>query len=137
MSGVAGLSKGIRSIAALKSALRDLPIRIRSSVAKDAAEVLNVEMRADYASARTVYDTPRPLSVDGKRLSLVKTGRTFGQLFFVVTGTILRAQLGTKYARFLIGKYSIMPQRLPAAWSAKLEKIVREYREDFEREALR
>lgn len=137
MSGIANMSRGIRSLAALRSSIAALPIRIRSAVAKDAAETLSTEMRADYASSRTVYDTPRPLGVDGKRLSLVKTGRTFGELAFVAVGTVVRAQLGSKYARFLVGKYQIMPQRLPAAWAAKLAKIVDAYREDFEREAAR
>ena len=137
MSGVASMRQGIDSMNRLKGAIRDLPIRIRSAVAKDAAEVLNMELRADFAEGRTVYDTPRPLSVDGKPLTLVKTGRTRDALSFVVIGTILRAQLGAKYARYLIGKYKILPMSLPAAWRGKLERIVREFREDWERELAR
>lgn len=134
MSGVANMAQGITSMNRLKRAIKDLPLRIRSAVAKDAAEVMNMELRSDFASGRTVYDTPRPLSVQGKPLTLVKTGKTREALSFVVIGTILRAQLGMKYARYLVGKYAILPMSLPAAWRAKLQQIVREYREDFARE---
>lgn len=134
MSGVPNARTGIDSMNRLKAAIKDLPIRIRSAVAQDAAGVLNNEMRSAFNSGRTVYDTPRPLSVNGAPLTLVKTGATRSALFFVVIGTILRAQLGTKYGKYLVGKYGVMPQSLPAAWRAKLTQIVDEYRADFERE---
>ena len=134
MSGVANMQRGIDSMNRLKSAIRDLPLRIRTAVAKDAAGILNVELHKDFAAGETVYDTPRPLSVKGKPLTLVKTDRVRSALNFVVIGTILRAQLGTKYARYLIGKYKILPMSLPASWRTKLEQLVRDYREIFERE---
>lgn len=58
-------------------------------------------------------------------------------LSFVATGTILRAELSQPYAKYLVGKYKILPMSLPADWGRELEKIVREYREDFEREVSR
>ena len=137
MSGVKSLARGISSINRLKSAIKELPLRIRSAVAQDAAGVLTNRMRDAYEEGRTVYNTPRPLSVDGKPLSLVQTGRTKGALFFVAIGTIVRAQLPTRYAKYLVGKYKIMPQSLPVEWREELEKLVREYREDFEREMSR
>ena len=137
MSGVRNMRSGIDSINRLKGALRDLPLRIRSAVAKDAAEILTRELRADYAAGLTVFDEPRPLSVKGQKLTLVKSGRTYSDVYFTAVGTILRASLGTKYAKYLIGKYRILPQKLPVKWSAQLEQIVREYREDFERELAR
>lgn len=137
MSGVANMRQGIDSMNRLKRSIADLPLRIRTAVAKDAAEVLNMELRSDFDSGKTVYDTPRPLSVTGKPLTLVKTGKTRAALQFVVIGTILRAQLGAKYARYLVGKYKILPQSLPAAWRAKLQKIVDEFREDYARELAR
>lgn len=135
MSGVRNMGAGITSIARLRSSIKELPLRIRNAVAEEAAEVLNLEVRDDFAAGRTVYDTARPLSVSGKPLTLVgKTGRTRDALGFVALGTIVRAQLNTPYARYLIGKYGILPQSLPAAWREKLERIVREYREDWARE---
>lgn len=137
MSGVKNITRGIDSINRLKAAIKDTPLRIRRAVALDAAEILSARMRDSFAAGQTVYDTPRPLSVDGKPLSLVKTGRTKEALNFVAIGTILRAQLPTKYAKFLVGKYKIMPQRLPAAWAQELATLVREYREVFEQEMAR
>lgn len=171
MSGVAGLARGITSINRLRASIKALPLRIRTAVAKDAAEILTDELRADFKAGRTVYDTPRPLSVDGQPLSLVSgrgarhryrhqhastvgevkaleakreqldayrgRGHVKDSLAFVQIGTIIRAQLGQPYAKYLVGKYKILPQRLPVSWQAKLETIVREYAEDFEREAMR
>jgi hypothetical protein len=137
MSGVRGLSRGITSINRLKAAIKELPLRIRHAVANDAAEILSARMRESFDAGQTVYSTPRPLSVDGKPLTLVKTGKTKGQLFFVAIGTILRAQMPTRYAKYLVGKYKVMPQSLPVAWRGELEQLVREYREDFERELAR
>jgi hypothetical protein len=142
VSGVTNMAGGISSIARLRSTIKALPLRIRSAVAKDAEAILNSELSDNFAAGRTVYDTPRPLSVAretiGQPLSLVKTGKTKGALQFVTIGTILRASLGTKYAKYLVGKYKVMPNgALPAAWRSKLETLVREYAEDLEREAAR
>lgn len=137
MSGVPNLAKGITSLNRLRSSIKALPLRIRTAVAKDAAEILTREIRDEYDSGRTVYDTPRPLGVAGQPLSLVKTGKVRGSLAFVTVGTIVRAQLSTRYARYLVGKYKILPQRLPVKYAQALEQLVREYVEDFEREAAR
>ncbi len=137
MSGVANLNAGITTIARLRKAIADLPLRIRQAVATDAADALNAEVRADFARGVTVYDEPRPAGVKGQKLSLVKTGTTKRETGFDAKGTIVRAELATRYAKYLVGKYRILPQKIPPAWQRMLEKIVREYREDWEREALR
>ncbi len=137
MSGVRNMRAGITSIGKLNVRMRELPLRIRASVAKDAEAVLTKLMRDEFNAGKTVYDSPRPLGVNGNALTLVKSGKVKNALFFVAIGTILRASLGTKYARYLIGKYKIMPHSLPAAWRAKLEQIVREHEEDFAREMSR
>lgn len=138
MSGVSGLQQGITSINRLKRAIRELPKHMQESVAEDAAGYLDIKIREDFAKARTVYDTPRPLSVDGKPLSLVRTGMIKQTLAFTAIGTIVRAELSTKYARYLIGKYKILPQRLPVAWRQYLETLVQEYRDiELERAGAR
>lgn len=138
MSGVRNIQKGITSLARLRAAIRDLPLRIRESVAKDAAGYLDIEVRADFGAGRTVYDTPRPLAVGkktiGQRLTLVKSKKTRDNLGVTQVGTIVRAALGTPYAKYLVGKYQILPQTLPASWQEYLNKLVREYREDWEQE---
>ena len=137
MSGVANLRGGISSMNRLRSAIADMPVRVRSAVAKDAAELLSAEVRKDFAAGVTVYDTPRPLGVAGNALSLTQSGRTRSELAFVAIGTIVRAQLGSKYARFLIGKYKVLPMSLPTAWAEKLGKLVAEFAADFAKEAAR
>ena len=141
MSGVTNMPKGIRSLAALRTAIKDLPLTMRSAVAKDAAGYLDIEVRAAYDAGRTVYDTPRPRAkgkdTAGQSLTLVKSKKTRENIGVKEIGTIVRAALGTPYAKYLIGKYQVLPQTLPASWQAYLNNLVREYREDFEREALR
>lgn len=141
MSGVRNMQKGITSLARLRAAIRDLPLKIQESVATDAAGYLDIETRADFAAGRTVYDTPRPLGIGkktiGKPLTLVKSKRTRDNLGVTAVGRIVRAALGTPYAKYLVGKYQVLPQTLPASWQEYLNNLVREYREDFQREALR
>lgn len=141
MSGVANMSAGITSLNRLRSTIKALPLRIRSAVAKDAEEVLTRRAQEAYDSGKTVYETPRPTSKakgsEGAALTLKKSGKARGALAFVAIGTIVRAQLGMRYAKYLVGKYKILPQSLPALWRSDLEKLVREYAEDFQREALR
>lgn len=137
MSGVANMAAGISSIARLRTAIKDLPIRIRSAVAKDAEAVLTTLVRESFDAGRTAYGTARPAGTNGQALTLRKTGATRSDLGFVAVGTIVRAVLGRNYQRFLVGKYAVLPQSLPAAWSKELGQIVREYAEDFQREALR
>lgn len=137
MSGVANIATDIGSMNRLRSAIKGLPLRIRTAVAKDAAGMLTLAVRESYDNGETVYDTPRPKGTNGQALTLRKTGATRSDLGFVAVGTIVRAVLGRNYQRFLVGKYQILPQRLPAAWSEKLGQLVGEYAEDFQREALR
>ena len=155
MSGVKNIRSGIDSMSRLKSAIRDLPVRIRSSVAKDTSGYLDIEVRAVFAAGQTVFDTPRPLGTSGNTLTLVdprpspKTSRQWkkrkgtwphtGQhvrdsLGFTSNGTVVRAVLGQKYAKYLVGKYRILPMLLPSAWQAQIERIVDEYRDDWNRE---
>lgn len=137
MSGVSNLGKGITSLNRLRASIKALPLRIRTAVAKDARGILDDYMQDAFREGRTVYDTPRPLGVNGNRLTLKKSGITQATLHFKVVGTIIRAELARRYQRYLIGKYKIMPQRLPVRYAQALEQLVREYVEDFEREAAR
>jgi hypothetical protein len=135
VSGVRNMSKGISSLARLRSTIKELPLRIRADVARDAQAVLTKALDESFDSGKTVYGQARPLGVKGNALSLVATHKTRSALAFVAVGTIVRAQLNTKYARYLIGKYGILPQSLPASWRAELESIVRKHRDRFQAEA--
>lgn len=134
MSGVRG---NLSSLRKLRQAIADLPPRMRRAVATEAAEALDVEIKNDFAAGRTVYDTPRPLGVNGNPLSLVKTGRAKRGLGVTAFETIVRAELPTRYAKYLVGKYRVMPQTLPVTWQLLLQRIVGEYRDDWAREQAR
>lgn len=136
MSGVANMRSGIDSLSRLKRAVSDLPLTLGAAVAKDAAAVLTADLRSSFDGGKTAYDTPRPLSTDGKKLYLRVTGATRNTLAFVSVGSILRAQLGTRYARYLIGKYAVLPTSLPSGWRARLDAIVQEHVAAFESEAM-
>ena len=65
---------------------------------------------------------------EGGRLNLRETGATRSDVYFVAIGTLVRAQLGPKYAKYLIGKYKILPSQgpLPSRWSEALGRNMRE-----------
>lgn len=136
MSGFKGISTYVTSMSKLRRAIRELPTQIRSAVARDAVGWLTNETASAFNSGLTVYDYARPGSVDrrhpGAPLSLVgpaKSGRhVFQDLAWVRIGTILRAQLGQRHARFLVGKYKILPNNvIPANWQEHLEELLYDY----------
>lgn len=114
------LQSGAR-ISAVRTALQRLPLTVGARVASAAAPALTGAAGASFDAGRTAYDTPRPLGVDGNALALRATGATREMVRFVANGTILRCVLGTRYARYLIGKYAILPASkaaIPAGWRA-------------------
>lgn len=139
MSGVKKLAEGLRSFARLRQAIADLDKKIQQGVANDVTGYLNMVAPDAFRAGRTVYETPRPIGVNGNFLTLKDTGTVEERLMFKSDGRTVRASLGTTYAKYLIGKYKILPfpGDIPFAWRDKIEQIVREYREDFEREAAR
>jgi hypothetical protein len=137
VSGVRNMSAGISSLARLRSAIKDLPLRIRADVARDAQAILSRKLDEAFDAGQTVYGTSRPVGVQGNPLSLVASGKTRSALAFVAIGTIVRAQLNTRYAKYLVGKYQILPQRLPSDWSAALSALVAKHRARFQAEVAR
>lgn len=115
----------LSSVRGLKSSLRALPLSVAHSVAQRAAPAMTDLTEGAFQSKRTVYGEARPAGVNGNTLALFRTGRTRSTLKFVANGTIVRCVLGTPWAKYLIGKYSILPNgALPAAWSRKLGELV-------------
>ncbi len=75
----------------------------------------------------------------GGALSLVQTGATRARVVFVANGTIVRCVLGTKYARYLIGKYGILPNgnaAIPVEWQDTLQLNVNAAIRDFMSEGV-
>lgn len=111
------------SLRELRRSLKDLAKSngraLAIDVAKKIAPKLTSLMREAYDSGQTIFDESRPEGKRGNKLSLVDSGTVRGALRWSQAGTIVRAALNTPYARFLIGKYKIMPsgaQELPFRW---------------------
>jgi hypothetical protein len=62
--------------------------------------------------------------VDGKELSLVKSGATRKAMAFVANGTQMRTAVLPRYTKYLIGKYDVLPNGpLPAEWRERMTAI--------------
>ena len=145
-SGFKGISTYITSIGKLRKAIQEFGPSAREAIARDAHGWLTNETRDAFFSGRTVYETPRPTSMDsrhpGEMLSLIgpaRNGRHVLQdIGWTNTGTIIRALLNQRYAKYLVGKYKILPNnKLPANWQEHLETLLFEYGEDMAREQAR
>lgn len=124
MSGVRGNPATLRRF---QRNLTRVPVKIATSVATTAAPAITGLAQSAYSSGETVYGEPRPLGVHGNVLTLVASGDTQGALQFQALGRVVRARLGTRQARYLVGKYKILPTGgLPVAWNAELRRITLE-----------
>lgn len=116
-----------RSLRDLKSDLRKLPVSVAHDLAKQAAPLLTRLAMASFDGGRNVYGDPRPKSTTGADLTLVETGKTRRTLRFVANGTIIRCELGPRYARYLIGKYKILPvgdrTSMPVSWIRAMREL--------------
>ncbi len=113
-----------RTLAALRKALRNMPITASARIAARSAPAMTALAEASFDSGQSVYGPARPRGVDGKRLELNRTGKTRGALEFAATGRDIRLRRLPEYARFLIGKYDILPNGpLPVAWRERMTDI--------------
>lgn len=120
----AGLRGDTRTLKDFGSTLTKISAVLAQRTAQDAAPALTKEATEAYDTNRTAYGELRPLGENGDALTLVRTGAVRGGMRFGVIGTVVRCVLPEDYARFLIGKFSILPNgALPADWSARLRSI--------------
>lgn len=107
-----------------KRNLRALPITLATAVAKAAAPRMTELTREAFDGNRNVYGDARPAGADGQPLTLEATGETRRTLEFTQIGRLVRAALRTKYGRYLIGKYQILPNgALPVKWTQSLREV--------------
>jgi hypothetical protein len=119
--------KGNATFASLKQRLNTLPRTVAVDVARRASPQLTALTQEAFSGGSTVYGEARPLGVDGKPLDLQRTGAVAGQLRFTTNGTIVRAVLGPKYSRYLIGKYGVLPNgSMPVRWRSAMAQLVKE-----------
>ena len=109
----------------LKQRLATLPKTIAVDVAQRAAPAMTGLTKQAFDSGQNVYGDARPEGVGGRALTLRRTGTVARELRFVAIGTIVRCVLGPRYAKYLIGKYGVLPNGvMPAEWSARLRELV-------------
>ena len=110
-----------------KQRLRKMPVTVAHETAKRASPALTQLTQTAYRSGKTVREQARPLGVGGDRLSLMKSGAVASHLRFETLGRVTRCFIPTDYARYLIGKYEILPMgSIPTAWFRRLEQITDE-----------
>lgn len=120
----AGLRGNPQTLKDFGSRLTKISAVLAQRTAEDAAPALTKEATQAYDTNRTAYGELRPLGENGDALSLVRTGAVRGGMRFGVIGTVVRCILPEAYTRYLIGKYSILPNgALPSDWAAKLRSI--------------
>jgi hypothetical protein len=116
------------SLRTMRERIRGLPLSAAHAVAQQAAPLLTSLARGSFDSGKNVYGQARPAGVDGEPLTLVASGDTRDSIRFVANGTIVRCVLGPRYAKYLVGKYGILPAgdrtELPATWSRAIGQIV-------------
>ena len=132
MSSVRHKGENVRTLA---KRLRSLGAVAAQRIASRSAPVLTTTSQADFNSGRTAYGDARPAGKQGNQLTLVSTGATRATLRFGAQGTAIRAVLTTKWARYLIGKYRVLPiGRVPTKWKASIAGISRDtMRETWEK----
>jgi hypothetical protein len=122
-----GLKGDVRSLESLKRALKKLPITASARIAQRAAPEITGLAGGAYDSGMTVYGRPRPLGVDGKPLTLDRTGASREAMHFIATGRDIRTARLPRYTKYLIGKYDVLPNGpLPQLWRDRITAIAAE-----------
>jgi len=118
------LKGDLRTLQAFKRAVAKLPITSVARIAARSAPAMSELAGSAYDSGQTVYGNARPQSVDGKPLTLERTGASRRAMQFIATGRDIRLTRLPRYTKYLIGKYDVLPNGpLPATWRARLTEI--------------
>lgn len=128
-SRVSGLRGDVGTLRQLKGALAMMPRRVAEDVASDAAPEITSLAQEAYDSGVDVYGVARPKGVKGQDLDLVETGTVRREMKFSADGTQIKCTIGPNYARYLIGKYRILPigdrSPIPAPWIRVIDLATR------------
>lgn len=117
------------SLFALRKKLQGISFAVASAVARRGAAAVTMMARTSYVSGENVYGDGREAGKGGAFLSLIKSGDTLKFMFFEPIGASMRCSLGTPYAKYLIGKYTILPHggvAMPVKWKQALDRIMNE-----------
>lgn len=126
-SGVRRIGKSLRDI---QADIAKQAMSVAHDIAQRTAPALTALARGAYQSGRNVYGDARPSSVTGNALTLMDSGDTFRDLRFRVSGTVMWCDLGTPYAKYLIGRYKVLPigdrTAIPVDWARTIRAITDE-----------
>ena len=116
----------VKSVRQFEAQLRKVgSVQTAERIAKIGAQVLTEKLDASFDSGNTVYNDSRPDGFHGA-VDLVKTGTIRSHLRFRSVGRLIRCVLGTKYAKYMIGRFRILPNggtAMPFEWSEALAEI--------------
>jgi hypothetical protein len=126
MTAPTALRGNVDTLRKLRESLADAPLSVAIQVAQDVAPAITTEAQTAFDAGVTVYGEPRPVSlVDGEKLDLVQSGAVRRDMRFQAVGSVVRAVLGPRYAKYLIGRYKILPvgdrSKVPVRWRAIID----------------
>lgn len=125
----AAARRGNAALLSLKRTLQTFPTTLAVDVASRAGPALTDLTRDAHGSRRGTYGDPYPVGADGEQLDLYRTGAVAGGLGFSASGTVVRAVLDEPYAKYLIGKYNILPNgAMPVEWKREMDALVKSAR---------
>lgn len=113
--------------------LRELEKRLRrvgshatgARIAQLGAVALTKQAQSDFDSGNDAYGGARPDGVRGP-VTLVRKGTLRSFLKFAATGLRMRVVLAVPYAKFMIGRFNVLPRggsAIPAKWSSELKRV--------------
>lgn len=118
------LQGDLRSLRSLRKAIAKIPITAAARLASRGAPEVSALAREAFDGGRTVYGSTRPRGVDGRELTLVKSGATRRAVRFEANGTQMRTAVLPRYTKYLIAAYSVLPNGpLPQVWRERLREI--------------
>ena len=115
------------SIRAIKQRLDDTRIEVATEVARQSVGAVNAIARSDFASGRNCYGEARALGRNGNVVSLHDTGRLGREFGFEQIGTSLRMEIAIPYAKYMVGRFEILPigdrSAIPIRWKRVIDGI--------------
>jgi hypothetical protein len=125
----------VRSLSQFASDLKRLPRVVAIRVAEESAPILTALAKETFDAGENAYGNTWKEGKKGQRVTLRKTGALASFLRYVAIGSKLRVALGTKYAKYQIGKRPVFPRQngeLPVSYSQALQRTaVRVVREEL------
>ncbi len=115
----------ISSLSKMSATLRALPTVLAQKIATKAAPVISQFANESFEASTDPYGVAWTPKADGSTATLVKTGNMKRFLYYVAIGTKLRVALGTRYAKYQIGKRPVFPRAgvLPSKYATALVQI--------------